>query len=291
MLKENRKTFFETFSIVSKGWKKYKKEGLVGVLKAVARRIFLPFLPKPPPNPVSLCLREILKQKGVNIVQIGAYIGDTGNDPFFDILVNKKKTFSQADCASRRIILVEPVKEYFEKLRANYGGTVGLFFENVAISSKAGTATFFRLDVDPVLHGFPEWLSQLGSLKKERMERLWDHYEARKDYQDFYLKHRVAETVECLTFQDLMEKHQFQTVDLLQMDVEGYEKEILDSIDFSKLSIRFINYECVLLQEKKESCEQLLRDSGYRLIDHGQDTFAYKYPDVDLVKQWFGGRY
>ncbi|MGZ4249692.1 MAG: hypothetical protein ACXVUE_15475 [Solirubrobacteraceae bacterium] len=52
--------------------------------------------------------------------------------------------------------------------------------ENVAIAETEGPRDLFRLDgVDPVGHGQPDRLTQLGSLPEDRMTELWDRYEQR----------------------------------------------------------------------------------------------------------------
>ena len=185
-----------------------------------------------------------------------------------------------------KLIVVEPVRSFYDELVKNYEGIPGVVFENVAISDHSGPATFYRLGVDPVAHGYPDWLSQLGSLKEKRITELWDQYEADKRLQDFYLAHRVQETVQCITFPELISRHNLTKIDLLQIDVEGYELEILRTIDFGKFPTRFVNYECVLLHQEKVNAEKLMREWGYRLIDYGQDTFCYKVSDKDLTWRW-----
>ena len=175
------------------------------------------------------------------------------------------------------------MKQHFDALIQNYRDTPNVFCENVAIAERNGEATFYRLGADPAEHGYPEWLSQLSSLKKERMESLWDKYEANEQFKTFYLEHRIEETIRCITFRDLLHRHNIKSVDLLQIDTEGYELEILSTIDFRLCPIRFVNYECVLLHEHKKSTEQLMRNNGYVLLDHGQDTFCYRASDRRLT--------
>lgn len=253
----------------------YRDTGIRGIKAAIARRLHR----KPTLSPMSLALDAIFDRGDFTIVQIGAYIGDSVNDPLFERVKRELKK------NNGRLICVEPVKQHFDALVRNYAGTPGVSFENVAIADRTGEATFYRLGVDPIAHGYPEWLSQLGSLKKERMEALWDKHEAMDDVKAFYLRHRVEEIVQCLTFQDLLHRHGIASVDLLQMDTEGYELEILSTIDFRRIPIRFVNYECVLLHEHKEETQRLMRTNGYRLIDHGKDTLSFKASDTDFISR------
>jgi FkbM family methyltransferase len=231
-------------------------------------------------HPIGFAISEITAKPGFVVVQLGAYIGKSENDPLYHTLVR------QLQNVGGTLILVEPVKQYFEALVKNYAGVPGVVFENCAIADRSGTAELYRLDVDPVAHGFPEWLSQLSSLKEERMTDLWDRYESDQEMKKFYLKHRVQETVRCITFQELLRRNQIEKVDLLQIDVEGYELEILRTIDFRSVPVRFVNYECVLLQNEKPRAEKLMRKWGYRHVDFFQDTFCYKRADAHLAHLW-----
>ncbi|MDB6153565.1 MAG: hypothetical protein JWL90_2018 [Chthoniobacteraceae bacterium] len=223
-----------------------------------------------------MALDTIFADGNFVIVQIGSYIGDSINDPLFESIRTQLKK------GRGRLICVEPVKKHFDALIQNYENVPNVIFENVAIADRSGPATFYRLGVDPVEHGYPEWLLQLGSLKKDRMESLWDRYEGDQKLKTFYLQHRIEESITCITFSELLERHNIKSVDLLQIDTEGYELEILSTVDFSAIPVRFINYECVLLHERKQDAERLLQLNGYTLMDHGQDTFCYKQGDQPL---------
>ena len=121
---------------------------------------------------------------------------------------------------------------------------------------------------------FPVWLSQLSSLKKKRMEELWDQHERMEDAQAFYLEHRVVERVNSIPLDQLLRRHGLSSLDLLQIDVEGYDYEILKTLDFDQIRPLFINYERVLLADTEEECRQMLVGQGYVLMDWGQDTLA-----------------
>jgi FkbM family methyltransferase len=239
--------------------------GAISLLQAEVQR-------KSRPKSMETLLHTLGRQPSFSIVQIGAYIGDTENDPLFDFL--HRRLGQKPNSTEIKVVLVEPIREYFDQLRQNYEGVGNLYFENVAIAEKEGEIEMFRLNADPVAHGFPEWLSQLSSLKKERMEELWDNYERHEEAKRFYLEHRVTEKVKAVTLQQLLDKHQIKQLDLLQIDAEGYDYEILKTIDFNNFRPRYINYERVLLQEDEPACREMLMAAGYELIDWGQDTLC-----------------
>ena len=118
------------------------------------------------------------------------------------------------------------------------------------------------------------------------MGRLWDQYEKDAGWKEFYLKHRVEESVDCITFSDLVKRNKIKQIDLLQIDVEGSELDILKTIDFAGCPIRFVNYESVLLHERKSETEALMRGHGYHLVDYDQDTFCYQSRDAVIARRW-----
>jgi FkbM family methyltransferase len=223
-------------------------------------------------DPLNVALWTIARRPRFTILQIGAYIGDTANDPLHRFIRHDVVPFAAS--RGRRAILVEPVKEYFQKLQELYRGCESVALENVAIAETNEPRTIYRLSVDPEAFGFPAWLSQLSSLKEERMGALWDRFESNAEYQAFYLKHRTTETVECSTLSALLSRHGVESLDLMQIDAEGYDYEIIKSIDFSKVRPRFINYESTLLGPNHAACRALLLGQRYRLLDHGADTLA-----------------
>ena len=207
------------------------------------------------------------------IVQIGAHVGDTPYDPLY--------AFLREELPSRPTslaVLVEPVREHFGQLEQAYGGVSNVRLENVAIAEREGERDFYRLGVDPVEHGRPEWLAQLGSLREERLERLWDNYEQKMEpaahHREFLLENRIRETVHCITLHQLLDRHEISRLDLLQIDAEGYDYEILRTIDFERIRPRFINYERVLLQEDQPACRAMLTAAGYVLFNWDQNTLA-----------------
>jgi hypothetical protein len=54
------------------------------------------------------------------------------------------------------------------------------------------------------------------------------------------------------------------TIDLLILDCEGYEFEILKSIDFSAIKPKVIRYEYKHISNKEE-CDEYLISQGYRI--------------------------
>ncbi len=248
----------------------------------IARRLDPGETAPPVATPFDRVLEWLGGRDTFSVVQIGAFVGKTDNDPLYTFLT---RTLSAHPASV--VVLVEPVREYFEQLCEAYASLPTVKLENVAIAEDAGERDFYRLGVDPTDHGQPAWLSQLGSLDPTRMTTQWDRYEqealdrqgALADLKGFWHEHRVVDRVDCVTLHQLVERHGIERLDLLQIDAEGYDYEILRSIDFSSMRPRFINYERVLLGEAEPDCRAMLLKQGYVLFDWDIDTLAVLLPD------------
>lgn len=176
-------------------------------------------------------------------------------------------------------ILVEPAPAVFQRLRANYAGQPGLVFENVAIAGECG---------EKILHmvaGQPGVLDQVSSLLPGMTGRFAP---VRPDGS------AGLDTipVPCLTFDDLCRRHGVGAVDLLVIDTEGYDFEIIRTIDFTRFRPWVIVYECENLSLADQvRCFTHLGRQGYSLVglESGIDTLALRseararHPELDRI--------
>jgi FkbM family methyltransferase len=257
---------------------KIRKDGISGAIKTVGRivhhKVHQPdwdFEIVP-----SLLSKLVQVQSAVTIVQIGANVGNTGSDQLYGFL---KEHCLKPECdglLSCRAVMVEPVRYLFDQLSANYAGFRGVTCENAAIAETVGTRNFYRLreGIDLQANGLQPWAEQLGSFLPEQMASLWNHDPGNLELRRFVEANIVVEEVRCLSLHDLLAKHQLSGVDLLQIDTEGYDYQILRTIDFKRFTPRYINYERIHLKKDESRCRAMLVDQGYRLHDHGQDTLC-----------------
>lgn len=70
--------------------------------------------------------------------------------------------------------------------------------------------------------------------------------------------------VPCFTLNYLCKKHNINEIDLCSVDVEGYEKQILKSIDFSILKIK--NFVIEIYKWDEKEIINLLEKNGYHTI-------------------------
>jgi len=165
-------------------------------------------------------------------------------------------------------VLVEPLPPLYKRLVANYDGVPGLAFENAAVGTVDGTSTLYSVEPRP---GDPYWIDQIASFDRATIE---GHTDKIPD-----VRERIVDVpVAALTLPTLVERHDLASVDLLHVDVEGYDYEVLKQIDFaSSWAPTFIIYEREHFdRQTDEAARRLLRDAGYHLIDIWPDQFAFR---------------
>lgn len=189
-------------------------------------------------------------------VQVGAYNGVT-SDPFVPFLIEGVWT-----CA-----LIEPQQRYFDVLQNIYGDRNQIACRNVAIGPSDGTATMYSVREDAA--GLPHWASQLASFQYDVIA---SHADRIPNIEDLIEAHDVP----CVTLATVVQEAKFPRVDLLAIDVEGYDFEVLKQLDELPTRPRFIYYEHGHLSEADyEASLRFLSERGYRThsVNEG-DTFA-----------------
>jgi len=85
-----------------------------------------------------------------------------------------------------------------------------------------------------------------------------------------------VDRVPCWTLETLLAKAKApRGVDLLVIDAEGWDYEIIRSIDFAAVRPRIIRYEHQVLSERdRNACLALLAAQGYRFLLEDADTTA-----------------
>ena len=138
---------------------------------------------------------------------------------------------------NENILLVEPVPYNIKLLRENTSKYKNIKIETSAISSKVGGEKFYYVKSESIKNLGKHWASGIGSFDKQH---ILNHKNKR-----FKVENSDIEEIEIqyLTFEDLVGKYSIMSIDMLQIDVEGAEFEILDSIDFEKILIKKIIFE------------------------------------------------
>lgn len=215
-------------------------------------------------------LDDFSKQRSeVIFVQVGANDG-IRDDPVREYIVRNSKW---------RGLLIEPIPSLFAELKRNYkycNSNDRLVFENIAISDHVGTLRLWRL-MESQYSKYPDIAQGMVSFNRENFRGMISP----EDF-DKALTH---ENVPCADFASLLEKHSFQRIDLLVIDVEGYEERVLKQFPFERLRPAAIAMEVFRLDPQgRENVLKLLADNGYHIEELGQDLVAI-LPDSGQVTE------
>jgi FkbM family methyltransferase len=146
------------------------------------------------------------------IIQIGAHIGNTQNDPIFNKI--DKTT---------RLILVEPVPYLFKQLKQNYKkkNIDKIILINKAASNYIGDLELTIPSQKNDFSKFPHWASQLSSVNETHVT---DH-----------IKDLITEkiSVKTTTIDEIIKENNITEIELLHTDTEGHDYEIIMNYSFN----------------------------------------------------------
>tara|TARA_B100000795_G_scaffold231798_1_gene189793 strand:+ start:23 stop:637 length:615 start_codon:yes stop_codon:yes gene_type:complete len=137
----------------------------------------------------------------------------------------------------QNILLVEPVPYNIQLLIENTFKYRNVNIEISAVSNKKGVQKFYFVKPESIQKLGKHWASGIGSFDKQH---ILNHANKRFTVTDSDIE---EVDIQYLTFLDLIKKYLISSIDLLQIDVEGAEFEILNSIDFEKIFIKKIIFE------------------------------------------------
>jgi FkbM family methyltransferase len=182
-----------------------------------------------------------------------------------------------------RGLMVEPVPYVFERLRANYRGLERVTLENAAIADHDGKIPFYHLREAAPGEGLPGWYHGVGSFSREAV---LGHRGFIPDVEE----RLVEASVPCLTFESLCGKHLVEQLDLLLIDVEGYDAEIVRTIDLTRRHPRLLVYEHYHLSEAdRHECVRIVEAAGYETLAEGFDTWCLDPAAApELAELWRG---
>jgi FkbM family methyltransferase len=147
------------------------------------------------------------------IIQIGSHVGNTSNDPIFNIVDNNTK-----------LILVEPVPYLFRQLKNNYnekfGNNQNIIFINKVVSNFIGEIEMTIPSEKNDFQKLPFWASQLASVNPEHATG--------------HIRSLLVEkiNVETTTINEIVKEHNIKQIDLLHTDTEGHDYIILMDYNF-----------------------------------------------------------
>lgn len=174
-----------------------------------------------------------------------------------------------------RAILVEPLPDVFSRLIENYKSLSKVTFENYCVSKEIGNVAFFRLKENYSSYACAElnrknFDDRISSLS---VNHIMKHVGYSGDWRDIIEKVLVPS----ITFEELLDKHKLDKVDILQIDAEGYDLEILKMIDFQVICPNVICFEHINLHGRDYSqALSLITEWGYKWTQDGYNVIAQK---------------
>lgn len=193
------------------------------------------------------------------IIQIGSHVGNTCNDPIFNIVDN-----------NTRMILVEPVPYLFNQLKNNYNkkfeNNHNIIFINKAVSNFIGEIEMTIPSEKNDYSQLPFWASQLASVNN--------------DHALGHISNLLVEkiNVETTTINEIVKEYNIKQIDLLHTDTEGHDYTILMNYNF-EIKPKQIMFEhkhmdgLFTVGIKYEELSNKLLSIGYKKIEqNGEDT-------------------
>lgn len=198
-------------------------------------------------------------------VQIGANDG-VSHDPIHAFVTAKRVSG----------IAIEPLPDMFAALCRTYRHHPQIRKLNLAIHNDLERITLYRPDPARAAH-----MSGIASLRKDR-------HALTSSRSGLTENDIVAVEVPAMALGALLAEHAVEHVDLLQIDVEGYDMEILDALDLQRWRpsiIRFEHgiYSGVPVRDKLRNTLLRLYDHGYAIAMERVDAVAWM--QEDLVKR------
>lgn len=191
-------------------------------------------------------------------VQIGANDG-MRYDPIHGLITKAKEKVAG--------ICIEPVDEYFKELQNTYKDFPAIKLMRAAIHNTRTEALIYKMSNGVI--DVEERLKGMASFDKTNFTK-----------DGIPESMIVTEQVPCLSFSELIAQENVKKLHLLQIDAEGYDLQIIRSIDFESIKPRVINFEHrweygLQPQEEIFSVFKVLVDSGYQIVLNGNDALAY----------------
>ena len=186
------------------------------------------------------------------LVVIGAHSGAWLND-----IILKYK--------DHKILLVEPVPYNHQILQTKYNDNENIFIDTNAIYSQNIKKEFFFVKETSIRKLGKHWASGIGSFNKQH---ILNHKNKRFNIENSDISKIV---IDFLTFDNLISKYEIQSIDYLQIDVEGAEYMIMNSINYQETKINKIFFESKHFDgtftegNKLKEIKEKLISSGYSL--------------------------
>jgi FkbM family methyltransferase len=197
-----------------------------------------------------VCRRMFEFGSELTFIQVGAFDGVT-KDPL-------RKYISR--CGWRGIV-IEPQPGAAKQLRELYRGNDRIIILQAALDGKSGRRTLFTINSPNA----PSWAGGLASFHRENIVK---HSGLIPDLESVIRE----DSVDCVTFDKILEFMPNQQIDLLQIDTEGADGYILSLFPLDRVCPSIVHWEVKHLSTvQREECLKRLAKFGYRFAPSGEE--------------------
>ncbi len=217
----------------------------------------------------SFLYRHLAVHKTLTFLQIGANDGKM-NDPIYDFNIKNKDTVMG--------YVLEPLPDIYELLVKNYKDCHNIKPFNLAIHSTESEMYLHRVH-PKFTSAVPLFARGIASFDK-------NHWKKTTLIPNEKFMEEVK--VKCISFTEFIKSNSIKHLDLLLLDTEGYDYEIIMSIDFKKIKPKIIRFEHgvrnnIMSPEKFLKVCEYLNSKGYQIIAESYDATAYHINANDLI--------
>ena len=189
---------------------------------------------------------EALNNPRMTFLQIGAFDGE-GDDDLRALVIKHQL----------RGVLVEPQEAAFERLRQTYREQPQLSLLKAAIAEQDGVRDLYCRRGEA---------SMAASFDRDHLRK---HGIPESEI--------IAQPVTCYTVETALRLARIDSVDLIQIDAEGYDWPIIRSLDFTRIRPSILRFEYRhMTASDADACLELLAEHGYRFLLEPRDIIAYR---------------
>ena len=139
---------------------------------------------------------------------------------------------------TKNVLLVEPVDYNYLQLQKRFSSFKNIFFDKSFLSAKDGDKiNFYYVKEDSISKLGKHWASGLGSFSKDL---ILSHRSKRFKITEQDIDTNIMLTID---FNSLCKKYKISRIDKLILDIEGSEKQVLQSINYEEIKIQEIQFE------------------------------------------------
>ena len=220
------------------------------------RQLLQPQLLRPLEFDDVVCRQMFEFGEALSFVQVGAFDGVI-QDPLRKYIVR---------CGWRGV-MVEPQPRPVRSLRELYKDNDRITVLQTALDRQQGTRPFFTVDSPDA----PPWAGALASFQKDVILKHADKIPG--------IENMIGQvSVDCITFDSVLDHLPDRELDLLQIDAEGADGFILSCFPFGRVRPAIVHWEVRHLNlQERENCLSRLAGFGYRFAPSGdQDMLALR---------------